>query len=795
MTTKSVAIDLQGAQGPSRNRGIGRYVHMLFKSMLELSQDDLRYSAVISPNAPIPKDLFNTSKLRFATLDLPPKAYLSKHSSYLDDYYNRLNAKYDTVLIGSPFEGYQSLETTSPSGAISWADTSVPIVYDLIPLRFPNLYFQHNQAYEQWYFSKLDTLIKADHLLSISEATKQDLVDLLCVHPDKISVIGAGVPANFRTDFAYSDAVRAKCASFGENYFITVYQEDHRKNPELLLRAFASLPFHLRLYSKIVVVTSHNEHSKTLKDYAYSLGLEDKSVVITGYINDEELACFYSNATAMVFPSIYEGFGLPALEAILAGTLALVSDQSSLPEVVGTSETLFNPYDEEDLRTLLVKASEDKEWSRNLKEVQLEHAQRFRWPEIASRAHESLLHINDSSGLVRDANSTRTPKKIFITSPVPPTKSGIATYLSSWVRALSQYADIVVVPDGSIESITDHYLALNSTDKSHFDTFYVDNAPFVHHLGNQPFYHSYQLEFIERYGGVVVLHDVILDHFSDFIGRSDIPIPNSLKDLIQALPRPRADMDMAYIAELRRLRLRTFLLWIWEQSTFVVFHSEHAKHLFMQLTGVSSEKLKVSPLGQSTKVLTKAPVEHSFAPSAPTTIVIPGFIDLSKSPFTAVHAVGLLERSIRPVIKYLGTGDETLIKSLNSTAKRLAVDIDVTGYLDDSSFVQQLSNADIAIVLRSHDRGESSAVAHLALAFGLPLIVEANGSFDEFPGSVCIKLNKVDTESLASAINLLLNDKDLRQELSANARAYVAHTLSWAQVANSVIHLLGTPRN
>ncbi len=215
----------------------------------------------------------------------------------------------------------------------------------------------------------------------------------------------------------------------------------------------------------------------------------------------------------------------------------------------------------------------------------------------------------------------------------------------------------------------------------------------------------------------------------------------------------------------------------------------------MQLTGVSSEKLKVSPLGQSTKVLTKAPMEHSFTPSASTTIVIPGFIDLSKSPFTAVHAVGLLERSIRPVIKYLGTGDETLIKSLNSTAKRLAVDIDVTGYLDDSSFVQQLSNADIAIVLRSHDRGESSAVAHLALAFGLPLIVEANGSFDEFPGSVCIKLNKVDTESLASAINLLLNDKDLRQELSANARAYVAHTLSWAQVANSVIHLLGTPRN
>lgn len=784
--TISVAIDIQGAQGASRHRGIGRYVHMLTKSLLELEQDEIRYQPVASPNAPLPSDLVKVSeKTCMEALDFPPRSILLKHSRYLDGFYNKLDVAFDSVLVGSPFEGYRSMETTSPTGTVTWANTTIPVVYDLIPLRFPQLYFADNPDYENWYFTKLDTLIKAKHLLAISEATRQDLIDLLCIPPEKISVIGAGVPASFNTNAVPSHHVREKYKDLG-SYFITVYQEDHRKNPELLLRAFASLPFDIRMTSKIVVVTSHDRHSEKLKEKAYSIGIPEDALVVTGYVSDDELTYLYSNAVAMVFPSIYEGFGLPALEAILVGTLALVSNQSSLPEVAGTSDTLFNPYDENDLKALLIRSHRDRLWNKERWRTQFEHAQRFSWKEISQRAHKALLETNERY----ERDSSTASKTLYVTSPVPPIKSGIATYLTGWTRALSQHSEIVVVSDDATKDITDKYISQHSMSKDRFEALQLSVASFVHHLGNQPYYHSYQLELLERYGGVVVLHDVILDHFSDFIEHLDLPIPASLKNLFGVIPKPKADMDLAYIAELRSLRIRALLRWVWERADGIVVHSQYAKDLLLNLGEIQGDKVHVSVQGQALKCHVQNPPAKDLHTPDKLTITLPGFIDLSKSPSTVLRAVSLLPLKLQPKITFLGSGDPAIIGSLTASAKTLDIELDITGYLDDRAFHDRLSQSQIGLVLRSHDRGETSAAAILCLSLGVPLIVEAKGSFAEFPDTICVKVAKLDPQSLADAISTLTLDPGLRADLAHNARIFVEQELNWNKVSTDVLALL-----
>jgi glycosyltransferase involved in cell wall biosynthesis len=97
------------------------------------------------------------------------------------------------------------------------------------------------------------------------------------------------------------------------------------------------------------VTPRDNQYFAGIQNQLANLGLTDKDVVVTGRVSDEELSALYSRATALVSPSFYEGFGLPALEAMQFGTPVVASDRSSLPEVVGDAGLLFNPWDVEDI--------------------------------------------------------------------------------------------------------------------------------------------------------------------------------------------------------------------------------------------------------------------------------------------------------------------------------------------------------------------------------------------------------------------------------------------------------------
>jgi glycosyltransferase involved in cell wall biosynthesis len=762
---------------------------MLTKALLDVQQDDITYTQLISPNAPVPPQLATRSAIQ--TLPLPPKSILRKNGGDLEGLYSRFDGTADALLLCSPFEGYLSNETTSPSGEVRWAKTTVPLVYDLIPLRFPELYFARNPHYERWYFKKVETLLRAERLLAISNATRDDLSELLCISADKVTVIGAGVDDRFSVeDSPNNHIVDSRYIGLGD-YFITVYQEDHRKNPELLLRAFARLPFAIRLNTKIVVVTNNDRHSAKLREFAIRLGIPESSVVVTGYVSDDELTYLYAHALAMVFPSLYEGFGLPALESIFCGTVALVSDQSSLPEVVGTKETLFNPYDEIALLKLLRRSYDDRQWAKELWKQQFTHAQRYRWSKIAERTHLALAGLCDQTTDI----GTHMRRSLYVTSPVAPTKSGIATYMTNWGRALAQDYDLCFVTQEDPNEVTDPFIASHAVKAESLAGCFQPWRRFIHHIGNQPHYHSYQLELLESYGGIVVLHDVVLDHFSDFIESDRVLVPQTLKNLFKALPKLRSTMSISEITTLRDLRVNALLRWITDRCDKVVVHSEHARTLLLTRTGMNSDKVDVSVHGQSLKQRFRHIHKVNETEIRPLTLASPGFIDLSKSPFSVLHGASLLPGHLRPKVDFIGTGDEDLINSLYASASILEVQISVSGYLEDSAFLDRLQQADVGIVLRSHDRGETSGAALLCLALGIPLIVEACGSFAELPESCCIKIADMNPKSLAHAINQLTLDPAFLAKLSRSALEFVQQDLSWNRVIKDIARYIKTGAN
>ncbi len=390
----ALAIDVQAIQGPSAKRGLGRYVWDLTDALLAMDGDEWSRSLVISPNAPVPPGFAELASRAdsVAHLPLPPVPFSELGSRVLAESYQRLEVFVEACLVGSPFEGFHDTRTATPNSAVAWADTTAAIVYDLIPMLFPSAYFAHRPDYERWYLDKLRLISGAQQLLAISQATADDLVRVLGVDPALITVIGAGTGSAFGT--SDKNAGQPSSAADAGRYFISVYQSDWRKNQQVIFEAFSLLPLRLRNWIKLVLVTSDDpETMGELGEYARRTGIDPDSFVVTGYIGDDELSGLYANALALLFPSVYEGFGLPALEAIRSGCLAITSDTPALVEVCGTPDTTFGPRDPRALATLMGRALDDEGWRRESHARQLAASARFTWENAALRAMSAIANL------------------------------------------------------------------------------------------------------------------------------------------------------------------------------------------------------------------------------------------------------------------------------------------------------------------------------------------------------------------------------------------------------------------
>jgi glycosyltransferase involved in cell wall biosynthesis len=183
---------------------------------------------------------------------------------------------------------------------------------------------------------------RADHVICISESTRQDLINICQIPIEKTSVIHLGVDSIFSAEPQDADTRQ----DLPKNFLLYVGKRDGYKNFIGFLNAFATSPYLKENYSIVCFGGGALESSELAA--AYSIGLKSDQIVHY-FGGDELLASIYRRAQALIYPSLYEGFGLPPLEAMATGCPVICSNTSSLPEVVGTAGEYFDPASQESI--------------------------------------------------------------------------------------------------------------------------------------------------------------------------------------------------------------------------------------------------------------------------------------------------------------------------------------------------------------------------------------------------------------------------------------------------------------
>lgn len=257
---------------------------------------------------------------------------------------------------------------------------SVFTVHDVIPQLLPEFHLPLNRWYLTLMFPRF--LARADAVIAVSECTKRDTMRLYGIPEEKIRVIYEGVDARFRPvrDAAVLGRVRRRY-SLPEEYILYVGTIEPRKNLARLLKAYHALK--QKGYGhKLVFVGAKGWLYQPVFDTMRALGLEG-DVILPGYITDEDLPAVYADASLFVFPSLYEGFGLPPLEALACGVPTVVSDASSLPEVVGEAALKVPPTDTGALAAAMERVLSDAELAQRLAAAGPGRAALFTWEKAA----------------------------------------------------------------------------------------------------------------------------------------------------------------------------------------------------------------------------------------------------------------------------------------------------------------------------------------------------------------------------------------------------------------------------
>src|ERR671939_762334 len=228
---------------------------------------------------------------------------------------------------------------------------------------------------------------RADAVITVSECSKRDIVKLLGLAPERIHVIGNAVDDSlYPVRDAWLLASVRERYGIGPHFILYFGGFDLRKNVPRLIEAYARLPEALRREYQLVIAGRYQNLGHPLfpdpRRTVASLGLES-SVIFTGQVREQDKAPLFSAATIFAFPSLYEGFGIPVLEAMACGTPVVTSNRSALPEVAGDAGCLIDPYDTDAICQAMADLLENPPHREELARRGLDRALHFTWRQVA----------------------------------------------------------------------------------------------------------------------------------------------------------------------------------------------------------------------------------------------------------------------------------------------------------------------------------------------------------------------------------------------------------------------------
>jgi len=266
----------------------------------------------------------------------------------------------------------------------------VMVVHDLLALKMKGL-----TKFQRFYFKNFLPFLlrKTKAVITISEATRKDIIQQLKIRENKVHV----VPCGYNKELYYPESIKSSLIKekYGyENYFLAVGPSFPHKNFERLILAYSELEKSRQDENPLLIIGGFKAYINTLKKYVEKIN-PNLNVVFLGYIPLEDLPVFYRNAIALVFPSFFEGFGLPPLEAMASGCPVICSGTSSMPEVCGDAAYYFDPYNHTEIVVGMKKILDDSEFRQSLISKGLLQAERFSWESTCSQIGDILITCID----------------------------------------------------------------------------------------------------------------------------------------------------------------------------------------------------------------------------------------------------------------------------------------------------------------------------------------------------------------------------------------------------------------
>lgn len=384
---------LLSEQSGYRSAGIHSYIAHLLKYMPALAPADWRFQAMVGA----------ASRASFAGVALSRSRFDTSSA-----WRRILWEQVFQVRQLSRFDLYHAMAFVAP---LYLKAPMVVTVYDLSFLLFPG----RLSAARRWYLSKFTALTcrRAQRVLAISRSTGKDLSRLLGINPDKIDVTPLGYDRSvFRRLRATTIEQFRTRQGLPARFWLFVGTLEPRKNLAMLLRAYARMPRSQRL--PLILAGGVGWMADDVFATIEREGLQD-SVRHIGFVPAADLPLWYNSAEAFLYPSIYEGFGLPVLEAMACGAPVLTTDLSSLPEVAGDAGLCLPPEDSERWTGALVKIEQEHGWREEAREKGLARASRYSWERTSALTLDSYRKALSARDLpvgkqARDRTSQAQPK-------------------------------------------------------------------------------------------------------------------------------------------------------------------------------------------------------------------------------------------------------------------------------------------------------------------------------------------------------------------------------------------------
>ncbi|HEX7168037.1 MAG TPA: glycosyltransferase [Acidimicrobiales bacterium] len=773
----SVVVDLQGAQSVShRDRGVARYVRELAIAIEAIDASAVR-AYVLNPTLPAPggiEPLVASGKLRF-----------TDEAPYEDA---------DIVHLASPFELSIPLDQLFPRRARR-GPKLVCTVFDMIPEALADSYLA-DAGLRRRYRVRRELVRQADHLIAISRHSAGDAARVLGVAGDGTrTTVTELAPSSV---FVPGDVDGSRLPAGVDGRFVLYTGgTDERKNLERLLEAWGRAGERVTARWKLVVACKVEPLERNHYEVrATQLGFGD-GLVVTGFVPEDTLVALNQAADLVVWPSLYEGFGLPVAEALACGTPAIGANTSSTPELL-PPEALFDPTEVESIADAIARALTDRTHRERLVRWARERPPRT-WADVARETlavYERIAHDRATrhQGRVPPMERARPPRMAFVT-PLPPIPGGVSDYSFQLLGELAKSGDVEVhafvdgpphereaveaarVPEG----VHLHRLgALEQIEalEGRFDAL-------VWSLGNSEFHTGALAALLRLRRGTVIAHDVRLTNlyrFAPWQHRDAAPggFGAALHAMYDGLSEGLGTSGEIAPADADRWSVLMARDAIAASDQYLVTSRFALELARLDARPADRGKLAVLPFSVGAVPLRDpTPADQRTGPPVVATF---GVVNDRKQAAVVVEAFELVRGTHRDAqLVFVGPVGPSEADALRGEG------VELTGTLPEESYLAWLDRAWVAVQLRAATHGESSGAVGDCLTAGVPTVITAIGPARDLPDDAVAKVEPgAAAADIAAVVADILDSPARRRAMSDAARRYAADH-SFARAAAALI--------